>query len=80
MNKGKEFCLFVSNSSNSLKGLSEFIDLANKSKDIPELSRLKFFIIGNFSSNRENNLINLGFKQKRFRDLDDEMQILYTSF
>ncbi len=66
MNKGKEFCLFVSNSSNSLKGLSEFIDLANKSKDIPELSRLKFFIIGNFSSNRkENNLINLGFKQKK---------------
>lgn len=66
MNKGEEICLYVSNSSNSFKGLGEFIDLANKSKNIPELSKLKFFIIGNFPSNiKENNLTNLGFKQKK---------------
>ncbi len=62
----ENYCLFVSNSSNPFKGFDLFKKLASKSKNIPILSDLKFFVIGNFNLNEADENINiLGFKNKK---------------
>ena len=66
ISKSKEYCLFVSNSNNPLKGIDDFKDLVYKSKFSKELNKLKFFVIGNFIDiKEENNFFNLGFLSKK---------------
>ena len=61
-----DYCLFVSNSNNPLKGINIFKELAYKSQFSNKLNKLKFFVIGNFIEIDEDlNYVNLGFLSKK---------------
>jgi len=63
--KKDDYCLFVSNSNNPLKGINIFKEFAYKAQFSKELKRLKFFVIGNFNEINENlNYLNLGLLSK----------------
>tara|TARA_B100000212_G_scaffold326750_1_gene289475 strand:- start:1065 stop:2096 length:1032 start_codon:yes stop_codon:yes gene_type:complete len=64
--KKYDYCLFVSNSNNPLKGINLFKELAYKSKFSKNLNKLKFFVIGNFvECNDDLNYVNLGVLSKK---------------